>query len=78
MKISDHINPPSHLNVYAGSKDTQSIFTSANKNYLTLVGCKKSLVGLSDFETPCATAEHAQEFYDQDRLVEKQKNQLFA
>lgn len=76
--LVDHINPTKSSVLYAGSKNKESIFTEVTEAYQRLVGAEKSLVGLSDFETPCATSESAQEFFKQDRDVESTQKSLLC
>ncbi len=78
MKLSEKIYPPKGVAVYTGTKNKLSIFTEVSESYCKLVGSEKCLIGLSDFETPCTTAQHAQKFYDQDRLVEKKGNSMLC
>lgn len=58
---------------YFGSKNTNSIFTSANDGYKNLIG-EKEVVGKSDFDFEFSVEEVAKDFYTQDRAVENELN----
>ncbi|MFT6834465.1 MAG: hypothetical protein ACJA0H_000496 [Francisellaceae bacterium] len=72
----DLITAPKNARVFSGSKNKNSIFTSTNSDYLSLVGSKTSIIGLSDYEIKSSTSDSAKDFYDQDRLVEKTRAPL--